>query len=914
MKYCNPAFWIKWLGLMLSFGLVMTPPGAWADTGYVSVSRVEGLIQSGVHTGKLAPGEVTFVIRFTTPSSNTDSYVGSNGWRLYSPDGAVYSNTSISAVPGVLQPLYNLYMSLYQWDGAGADSVGIVGMGTEGIPPGLDAEVLYITTTVDPNSNGKTLCLDSSYSRNSAVWEWANLPGSILFAPAWSGPSCYEVYSCAAGPDADHDFICDAEDNCPSVYNPHQEDADLDGYGDACDPPPDTVEFTIVSGAAADLYSSTTFDLDRDNYLDLVFSDPTRNGVFVAYGSSGGGLDAPVNLLSINQSAVIVDYVNADTLPDVCIATTSTFQVLFNHGHRSYGTTPPILIGGGESGKSAPADAVVPSVASGYFDNDDILDLVVAPNEVHTGLGDGSFSAPTILPFQFEAVNVCDFNGDGKDDLVVLSLDQIRVYLNNGTVVPSFTQGSSTTIGLPDLYLPLSHTVLDFDGDGFCDFALVTPLVSPAGRSAITVIFWESTGGVVRTVSIPVQGVAYELVVADPNRDGNLDIIVANGTAGRLELYFGNGLGYFSDPQMIPVAAGQDPTFVLAMLDLLRDGNPDFVSGASGGGSMRLAYNENPSDPVIQSEVPMVTTGYSDVNVKIINPAGFIISRNVLTVAGSDYWRVDADSDGRLDEQAVDYNVLPGVYTIMPTIDPAASPGAVLNMSIGIDGSQQRTIFSDYYVSGAGQGATGDPGPVFYFPVYPPGQPPDVWPLDGAPVRDLQPTISWDGLAGGPDPQYGFQLNTRLDLSGAMLADVSELQQSQYQVQATLTADNVYYWRVLFDRNSDAIYEDVSKMYALYVVDCCIGKVGNANLSGEGSPADEEPTIGDVSTLVSAKFIYGTCTGVLNCLAEADVNQSGGTNPNCGHITISDISTLVDYLFVTGPSAGLKPCNPLWTE
>lgn len=34
--------------------------------------------------------------------------------------------------------------------------------------------------------------------------------------------------------DQDGDGILDHEDNCPLVYNPLQEDADLDGYGDAC--------------------------------------------------------------------------------------------------------------------------------------------------------------------------------------------------------------------------------------------------------------------------------------------------------------------------------------------------------------------------------------------------------------------------------------------------------------------------------------------------------------------------------------------------------------------------------------------------------------------------------------------------------------------------------------------------------
>jgi len=85
--------------------------------------------------------------------------------------------------------------------------------------------------------------------------------------------------------------------------------------------------------------------------------------------------------------------------------------------------------------------------------------------------------------------------------------------------------------------------------------------------------------------------------------------------------------------------------------------------------------------------------------------------------------------------------------------------------------------------------------------------------------------------------------------------------------------------------------------------DCCVGRVGNAN--GQGS---DEPTISDVSVLIDAKFITGACAGIVDCLAEADVNQSGGLSPTCADVTISDVSTLIDYLFITGESLGLPDC------
>jgi hypothetical protein len=79
------------------------------------------------------------------------------------------------------------------------------------------------------------------------------------------------------------------------------------------------------------------------------------------------------------------------------------------------------------------------------------------------------------------------------------------------------------------------------------------------------------------------------------------------------------------------------------------------------------------------------------------------------------------------------------------------------------------------------------------------------------------------------------------------------------------------------------------------VTDCCLGRVGDANGSG-----DSQPTIGDISALINHKFITGE---PLQCYQEADVNQSGGMYPEPGDITIGDISMLIDYLFVAGPEA-----------
>jgi hypothetical protein len=84
--------------------------------------------------------------------------------------------------------------------------------------------------------------------------------------------------------------------------------------------------------------------------------------------------------------------------------------------------------------------------------------------------------------------------------------------------------------------------------------------------------------------------------------------------------------------------------------------------------------------------------------------------------------------------------------------------------------------------------------------------------------------------------------------------------------------------------------------------DCCVGRVGDINVSGE-----DEPTIGDVSLVIDHLFINQPA---LVCYPEADINQSGGANPVPADITIGDVSMLIDYLFISNPQIALPNCIP----
>ena len=79
--------------------------------------------------------------------------------------------------------------------------------------------------------------------------------------------SCLMSYSyCVQSCDDDGDGIPTVTDNCPSLYNPGQEDLDNDGFGDACDNCPT-------------FYNSDQRDTDADGAGDLCDPDDDNDGI-----------------------------------------------------------------------------------------------------------------------------------------------------------------------------------------------------------------------------------------------------------------------------------------------------------------------------------------------------------------------------------------------------------------------------------------------------------------------------------------------------------------------------------------------------------------------------------------------------------------------------------------------------------
>ena len=157
----------------------------------VSVDHVDGLI--GINT--LGTGhDIRFFIRFTNNTGYT--VAGStNGFRVYSPDGAQWTPLSYDTTGAITAGMIEQqFFNPFSNDGSGADTIGFGGFKifSSGIPNGFDAVVMYLETKVNSFWDGKTLCLDTAFYYPAGFWLWS-IPDDADVYPEWDGPHCYTI-------------------------------------------------------------------------------------------------------------------------------------------------------------------------------------------------------------------------------------------------------------------------------------------------------------------------------------------------------------------------------------------------------------------------------------------------------------------------------------------------------------------------------------------------------------------------------------------------------------------------------------------------------------------------------------------------------------------------------------------------
>jgi FG-GAP-like repeat/Putative Ig domain/Beta-propeller repeat len=303
-------------------------------------------------------------------------------------------------------------------------------------------------------------------------------------------------------------------------------------------------------------------------------------------GSFGLAAGSPFAAGTTPDAAVAGDF-NGDGIPDLAIpnSNSASVTILLGNGTGGYAPAP---------GSPFPAGTNPDSVATGDFNGDGKLDLAFANANgnvtVLLGNGSGGFAVAPGSPFAAGAfphsVTVGDFNGDGIQDLAVANYNgnSVTVLLGNGSGGFTAAAGSPFAVGTN----PSAVAVGDFNRDGNLDLAIAN-----RGDGTVTTLFGDGVGGFTQGPGSPftVGAAPMSLAVGDFNGDGIDDVAVANSTDNTVTILLGDSSGWLPPSSGSPFAVGTTPSWVVVG-DFNGDGIQDLATANSGSNNLTVLLGD----------------------------------------------------------------------------------------------------------------------------------------------------------------------------------------------------------------------------------------------------------------------------------------------------------------------------------
>jgi len=381
-----------------------------------------------------------------------------------------------------------------------------------------------------------------------------------------------------------------------------------------------------------------------------------------------------------NPDGLIAADFNGDGKLDLAIANSGdgTVGILQGNGNGTFTTQPNLSTGAGS----------IPQLPiAGDFNGDGKLDLAVAnfaTNNVSIFLGNGNGTFQTSVSYAVgtgpSSLVTGDFNRDGKLDLATANQTDHTVSVLLGKGDGTF-QTHVDYAAVPDAAATKDAAGLalgDFNRDGKLDLVVANP-----GNNTVSVLLGSGDGTFQAPVAYATGNHPINFGVADLNGDGNLDLAVANLNDNTVSILLGNGDGTFKAQVSYPTTSGSvsGPT-AMATGDFNGDGKVDLA--ITNGGDNTVSILLGKGDGTLQA------------------PLEFATGNVAAGVAAGDF-----NGDGRLDVEVADLNA--NTVSIMlqrpePATNLAVSGAIASQVSLTWTASTSTTVAGYNVYRGTTQG------------------------------------------------------------------------------------------------------------------------------------------------------------------------------------------------------------------
>lgn len=299
--------------------------------------------------------------------------------------------------------------------------------------------------------------------------------------------------------------------------------------------------YTDLSEVAGLAYSESSMsaawgDLDNDGWPDLVLGN--RDTPSKIYHNNGDGTftdqsEALGFIITAKVQAVLLADIDNDGWLDVYLANFDTENALYvNQGNGQFKEV--------NQDRGALDDKKAMGSLFFDYDNDGDQDLYLThdanqANILYQNDGAGYFtdvsvSAGVDFVGQGMGVDAADYNNDGYLDLYITNLYENVLFLNerNGTFADQ-----SSAAGVTDRGMGWGTTWIDYDNDGWQDLYVCNETLFPVNGNFYDNIMYHNQGNGSFSPSSTNSALAssfggYGAVAADLNKNGRVDIVIAN--------------------------------------------------------------------------------------------------------------------------------------------------------------------------------------------------------------------------------------------------------------------------------------------------------------------------------------------------------------------------------------------------